>query len=214
MTKGIWFLPNANGGEPSGPHSTEEISALLKSSELSLLDFAWSPEKSESTWTRLLDHPEFQSLVPPLPRVPTPKRFSQGLSKGREHIWREPKAKHTLNENDYRRFPRAPLKSEAYLHNQKHLSKGICLDISEMGIQFTSNQELSFSIGEEVILILRDSPEIGTTSIPSVIIRHESKSNRHEYGIRFLRLNPQLRQKIAKYVATSLGKPSQQSHVA
>jgi hypothetical protein len=106
--------------------------------------------------------------------------------------------------NLYRRYPRVPLKSDAIINDEKTYRKGISLDVSEKGLFLRLDESLPYRKGDEVVLTVRNDPDLGTFSVRAVIIRAVLEGEIKGYGLYFLHLNPNIRQKIAKYVLMSL----------
>ncbi len=201
-----WYLPNRSGMEPLGPFTQEEIEAKLKSGELRPDEFIWSFDVEElgNRWVRIWELNQFKTALLGYPRSRLPKRRSRGLAKEKavKKLSFSKRGEYGI-ENLYRRFPRAPLSCEAWIHNQKNVFQAVCVDINEKGLflNLPSTKAFDhFKKGEEVVVTLRNAPEIGTISIPSVILREARSDSSQGYGIYFLRINPQVRRKIARYV--------------
>jgi hypothetical protein len=107
-------------------------------------------------------------------------------------------------QNDYRRYPRAPLQGKAIIHNQYQYTSADIIDISEKGV-YTILEELDiFKLGEEVSLTIVDHDSLGTFSVKSVIINSRIQNKKQGYGVYFLHVNPSLKRKIVEYVVNRL----------
>ena len=163
--------------------------------------YAWGAHLSESRWYRFFELDEFKEALQGYPKVQLPKRRSRGLVHQQRAIQLDMSQSGEYGkENLYRRFPRAPLESEAIVHNQKKYSRAICIDISEKGVFLKLEEPDLFEKGEEVMVTIRNAPVIGTISAHSVIIRVKKTGS----GLYFLRMNPQVRRRIAQYVLKML----------
>jgi hypothetical protein len=190
----IWFLPSKNYElvESSlGPYSTNEILDLIKKDDLRIDDFIWAETLKENRWHRLFEIDEFKNLLKKYPNVKLPKTHSSGLKF---------KQLETLKFKEQRRYPRVDLNAKAIIHNNIQYEQTNCFDISEKGLFLRTENTYLFEQGEEVIITVRNAEDIGTFSADSVIIRVQNPPMLTGYGIQFLRLNPKIRQSIAKYI--------------
>lgn len=107
-------------------------------------------------------------------------------------------------ENVYRRFPRVPFESTVILHNQIRGDFFTSFDISEKGISVKVDHKVPFGPSEEVIVTVRDFPELGTFTTRAVVLRQFVVKDQTILGFYFLHLNPKIRRYIAQYVFNEL----------
>jgi hypothetical protein len=107
-------------------------------------------------------------------------------------------------ENIYRRFPRVPFESAVILHNQDRAYLCSSIDISEKGISIKVKPNLPFHPSDEVMVTVRNFPEVGTFSTEAVVLRHFKIKDSNVLGFYFLHINPNTRRLIAQYVHNSL----------
>ncbi|MBN1114418.1 MAG: PilZ domain-containing protein [Oligoflexia bacterium] len=191
-----WFLPPKNeeiNNEIRGPFSTETILKLVVKGDLKLDDHIWGPHL-ETRWHRIFNVTDFQELLSSYPKSQIPKQKSRGISYQKYHV------DFSKAGTRPRRYPRVPFNARAIIHNQVLYHHSHCMDISERGVFLRSNNVYLFDKGEEVIVTIRNAPNIGTFSSPSTVIRIEKDPPNVGYGICFLRLCPQVKRKIASYV--------------
>jgi hypothetical protein len=209
--KELWYLPSSDQMEPLGPFDTSEIQFKLDQGELSLDSYIYGAHFKEQKWMRLFELETFQSKFSLYPKCPFPKKRAKGLNQQLKTVKLNHSGKGEYGlENEYRRFPRAPMNGEAIIHNQKYFLKGSIKDISEKGLYLigeNKSAEKIFTKGEEVILTVIDSDLDETFSTHGVIINIIEKGNSIGYGFFFLRLNPHVKRSIAEYVIKTL-KPS------
>jgi hypothetical protein len=200
-----WYLPNHNGAEPHGPFSQEQVLAKLDSRELELDSHIWGVHFEQDRWMRIFELPEFAALLEKYPEVPTPKRRSRGLQSTKTHSFDFKKKEGEYGiQNEYRRFPRAPLICEIIIHDQKDFTQSATVDISEKGVSIKCENNTMFESGAEVTITLVDTPFAGTFSVNATVMRVLDKPFRG-YGLYFLMISPQLKRKIAQYVIETLG---------
>lgn len=210
-TEKRWFLPNPDGiNEALGPYTLDEIENKIKSEELKLDSFIWDVALSEKRWHRLYELSAFNTQMQNYPKAPLPKKMSAGQSSqvikvNFDHTTKE--GEYGV-ENEYRRYPRAPMKAKAIIHNQKIFDEAECIDISEKGMFLSVKNPEIFSKGEEVTVTIIENSFFKTLSIPSVIMKVLNKDKMKGHGLYFLRLNPQTRRKIAEYVVQTLNEKS------
>lgn len=204
--KSKWYLPaSEKGAEPLGPFELKDIKQKLKAGQLSWDDFVWSSFLEHERWYRLIEIVEFHSLMSDKPNCSLPKRRSEGRSAQVKNVSIVHKGKGEYGEeNEYRRFPRAPFKTICLINNDHVYCEATTQDISEKGLFLTVNRPDLFETGEEITITIIDHPILGTCSIPSVIIKTWRQGASQDFGIYFLRLNPKLRQKVAQYVVEML----------
>ncbi|MBL7663494.1 MAG: PilZ domain-containing protein [Bacteriovoracaceae bacterium] len=209
-----WYLPNNDGIEPHGPFTQEQILAKLEARELGLDSFIWGVHFAQDMWMRIFELKEFESLLKIYPKVATPKRRSRGLSstKTKSFDYKQKTGEYG-EQNEYRRFPRAPMMCEIITHNQQRLTKSMTVDISEKGVSIKTEDNTMFKSGEVVTITLIDSPFLGTFSVNATVMRVLDKPFRG-YGLYFLMISPQLKRKIAKYVIETLGLESEKNNEA
>lgn len=202
-----WYLPDPNGDEPLGPYTKDQLIDRIRKGELSLDNYAWSTKFADQKWRRLSELSDFRDTLAKYPRAPVPKMHTKGLSQAKKPEKFDFSTKGNYGRgNLYRRFPRVPLSARAVVHNQKIYSHAECVDVSEKGVFVKMPQTDLFEKGEEVVVTLRQAPYIGTVSVAGVVMRLASEGDQSGYGIFFLRLNPLIRRRIAKYVLRELEK--------
>lgn len=194
-----WYLPDPNGVEPQGPYTTEELKGRITAGTLRLDDYVWGTHFTDQRWRRFFEVDEFRPQEKRYPHIQqTPKKRSRGITKS---IKLDYKANGAYDEkNEYRRYPRIPIDCVAVISNQDKYVHAHCVDISEKGVYLKLDGEKVFSQGEEVMVTVRNVPQIGTFSAVSVILRVSDKENQTGYGIYFLRVNPHVRRGIARLV--------------
>lgn len=196
--------------EPLGPYTFDDVVELYKKGELKVDSFIWHPEFSEDLWKRLFEVEEFKELLLRYPRCFVPKKRSKGISQQLTKVdlrFANKKGEYGV-ENEYRRYPRAPINAKAFLKNDSLYVDAICVDISEKGAFIEITDLTAFETGEEVTLTIYNNEHLETFSINSVIINSIRKNGSNGYGVYFLRLNPQRRRKIAEYVVNKLRESS------
>ena len=80
------------------------------------------------------------------------------------------------------------------------------VNISEKGAFIEIDEADAFEKGEVVTLTIRGSNQLETFSVTSVIMRVVHAADVDGYGCFFLRLNPQIKRKIARYVLDTLNR--------
>ncbi len=192
-----WYIADPQSEEPQGPLNTAEIVARLKKGQLKMEDFIWCDEYQEGDWKRVFEVPEFKSSLSKQLKLATPKKKSTGqrLVLTLDRIGQK---------NVYRRFPRVDISANVILHDDTRYIKVQALDISEQGVFVAIPDLTTFSKGQELTITLIDAAEIGTFSVKGVILRITDREDRKGYGLIFLRLNPNIRARIAKYVLAKL----------
>lgn len=206
-----WFLVDYNTLQPLGPFSRNEICEKIDRGQLRVDDFIWSSRLENPHWVRIFEVQLFNTEMKTYPKCQIPKR-SQGLAKSanQTHFKTEPARLNFRQkgqfgvENLYRRYPRAPLETDAIIHNHKIFRKTRTIDISEKGVFIAIEDTELFEKGEDIIITIRNAPEIGTFSASAVIMRSVVNHGFKGYGLYFLRLNPRTRQKIAHWVLKRL----------
>lgn len=200
-----WFLPDSDNPEGQGPFSTDELIERIKAGKIRVDGFVWGPHLGEQRWTRFFELPDFTAALVPQVRLPIPRKKSRGNA-GRT----APQITFSMSEgnygieNIYRRFPRVPMEADVVVHNQENFSLGRSIDISEKGVFIKIDNPEFFQKGEQVTVTIRNAPGIGTFSVPSVLLRVLQKTGFQGHGLYFLRLSPQIKQKIAQYVVQRL----------
>lgn len=210
-----WFLPNRDGDDPLGPYSTDEIIALLQKAEIRVDEYSYGSHFEDPHWERLQDIEEFKEAVISYPRAKLPKKRSKGIS----HHSKTPSIDFSSKSdfgihNIYRRFPRAPYEAEAILQNGKRYCRVQCVDISERGIYLHMDRKDFFGKGEEVTITVRDRGKMETFSSSCVVMRVKDKGGTPGLGVLFLRINPQVKRKIARYVLDKLKSENMENNAA
>ncbi len=212
-----WYLPNPqNYDEPLGPYTSKKVLSLIQETHLGLDDFIWAKHLSETAkWSRVFEIDDFTKLLKKYPKSKVPLIRSQGISSQENETkidFNFEKAGEYGVENLYRRFPRAPMENEVIIHNQKILCIGHSIDISEKGCFVEHDKPEHFEKGEEIIItFVNCSPLGGTISICGTIMNIIHSGELKGHGIYFLRLNPNIKRKIAAYVIHNLEKKMKQS---
>ncbi len=201
-----WFLPNPDGlNEALGPLTAEYIMEEFADENLHLDSFVWNSSLEEQRWYRIFELKDFVKRLETYPKGPLPKKRSKGRSSQVVKVNFDYKQEGEYGiENEYRRYPRAPLKAEVIVHNQKIHCEGVSVDISEKGMYITIEDPSIFKRGEEVVVTLVEDEYFGTFSIPSVVMNLIDRDSSKGCGLYFLRLNPQIKRKIAEYVVKEL----------
>lgn len=194
-----WYIPNPDNGEVVGPISLQEVHGLIEAGKLRMDSFIWSPKLETHRWHRLYEIKDFQKFLAPVPLAQLPRHLGsrsavrKPLSAAMQDVG--------TSGNVYRRYPRIDFQTAALVHNQKDLLTSQVVDISEKGASLTINGEKAFDKGDEVTITFRNGKDnLGTFSVPAVVIRVESQIGSTKYGLFFLRLNPRIRRKIAHHV--------------
>jgi hypothetical protein len=194
-----WYLPDRQALEAKGPFSDAEIVEKIRAGLIRIDEYIWATHFREVRWRRVYELEEFRGLLATYPKSPPPNR-----SRGRQVMRKmDPATAQALTQqggNAYRRFPRAPLVAEVIMHNHKTYRRGESIDISENGTSITMNDLQTFEKGEEVIVTLRNIPGIGTIAVSAAIVRIVINESLRGYGVSFLRLNPQIRRRICRYI--------------
>ena len=201
-----WFLPNEETLEAVGPLSLVEIKLKLENKELKIDSYIWGESLGKEQWVRIYELSFFLEKLEEYPKVAIPKIRSKGRAQQTKsvHLSFEGEGEYR-QENEYRRYPRAPINAQAFIRNEDNICEIRCVDISEKGLLFELEKgDVFFDKGDEVNLTLFKHPFLGSFSIPSVVITILNKNNKKQYGVFFLRLNPQKRKKIASLVIDEL----------
>jgi len=201
-----WYLPNLDGDAALGPYTQEDLLKKLKSGELRHDQFTWTPGFTDMKWKRFYELDEFKEREEKYPVLQNvPKKKSQGIKKQKKvfQVQHVGMGEYGLR-NEYRRYPRVPIVTDVIIHNGQTYCHGTSIDISEKGLFLKPDDMTIFEKGEEITVTVRNAPVIGTFSTPSVVISISKKEK--GYGIYFIRINPQIKRKIAKYVLTVLQK--------
>jgi hypothetical protein len=201
-----WYLPAGEAAEAFGPFNQEEILEKFNAGELNFDSFIWGAHFHEYKWMRIFELAEFSHLLSVYPtKSPLPKIVSKGMSSQiKKFKFRSNKAGEYGRENEYRRYPRAPMESEVILHDQKSYVKSKSVDISEKGLSILIDEDHVFNKGDEISVTLINSPVGETFSAKATVIRLLEKPFKG-YGLYFLMVKPQLKRKIAQYVIEQLG---------
>ncbi len=209
-----WYLPDPGGLDPLGPFSFEEISGKIVSGEVPMTTHAWGTHFSTEKWIRLLEIPEFGKFLDAYPKCPLPKRRGRGSSQKTVAKLDFSKSEGEYGvENEYRRFPRAPMKCGIIVHNQHSYLKCESVDISEKGVFVRTENNLQFPLGEEVIVTLLDTSYAGTFSVRATVMRSLDRPFRG-YGLYFLTINPMIKRRMAQYIIETLGRAPRESGAA
>ncbi len=205
-----WYLPNAENFDAKGPFSTEDIEKLLKTKELFVDNFIWSDDLIEEKWLRIFECPEFHLALHQYPKCTLPKKHSKGLASQVIKVqFKNEGSGDYGRENNYRRYPRAPISSKCIVHNQKIYIEAYCVDISEKGILIEVNDLSAFKEGEEIMLTIVEHNLLGTFCVSAIVIHKTSNNGKNLYGLFFLRVAPQVKRKIAEYVISKLEQNTQ-----
>src|SRR3989339_145923 len=199
-----WYLPNKDSKDPFGPFLLTEIIAKYNEGKLKFDDYIWSENFKDDKWIRLYEVQELHNLLVKYPRYPTPPRRSKGQAQVKKvEVVTKRKGEYG-SENVYRRYPRAPIEMIVILHNNDRYLEARCVDISEKGTFLHVPLDSGFEAGEHVTITVVEHPLLGTCSLPSVIIYAAQKESFRGLGIYFLRVNPNVKQRIAHYVVEKL----------
>lgn len=200
-----WYLPKAETFDATGPLSTEQVRRMLKNNEITIDSFIWNYEQVEERWVRIFECKEFQEFLQHYPKCKLPKRRSRGLASQVIRVQFKNTGKGEYgNENNYRRYPRAPIYAKAIVHNQNIFREALCVDISEKGVLVEVDDLSIFKEGDEVVLTLVEHEGLGTFSVTAVIIHKITKSGKNMFGLFFLKIAPQLKRRVAEYVISQL----------
>ncbi len=205
MEKSEWYLPDMNGPDPIGPYSFDDIVAKLEAGEINPATFVWGSHFTEQKWARILETPEFAKYAGSYPKCKTPKKRGKGSSE--RAVAKLDFSKTTGEygiENEYRRFPRAPMKCDIIVHDQKTFLKCESVDISEKGVSVLTDDNLRFAAGDEVIVTILDTPYAGTFSVRAIVMRSLDRPFRG-FGFYFLTISPMIKRKMAQYIIQKLG---------
>ncbi len=210
-----WYLPNRDGDEPLGPYSNDEIRSMLKAGQIRVDEFIWGNHYDELKWRRIQDVSNFQEAVLEYPKAPLPKKLSTGIANiprpeavSKNYGRRE-------SSNIFRRYPRVPMKAAVIVHNGHRYVHGICVDLSERGVQVNVESSEPFAVGEELTITLRSKdPNLGTFSVAAVVLRHIGEEGTKNMGLFFQRLSPQIRRKLAHFVIHYLNAQMKEQEVA
>ncbi len=210
-----WYLPNRDGEDPLGPYTTDEVIRLLQKAEIRVDEYIYGSHFDDTRWERIQDIADFRDAVIAYPRAKLPKKHSKGISQKTKSVQINFNAEGEFGIlNIYRRFPRAPFEAEAILHNNKRYCRVQCVDISERGIFMHLDRKDIFDKGEEVTITVRDPGNLGTFSSSCVVMRLKDKDSIPGLGVVFLRINPQVKRKIARYVLDILKSQIPENNVA
>lgn len=208
-----WYLPDENSNEPRGPFTTSEIVAMIEDGQLSFDGYIWT-ESFGTDWESIHKVVEFyESFNRRLPAKPNfnPPSVANAVevlleNEQHEHL-AKPEELEMLAliesysiENIYRRFPRMPYEASVILHNHKKAFVFKTIDISEKGISVKVDRNFIFHPSDEVIITVRNFPELGTFSAHAVVLREFLIDGNIVLGFYFMHLNPKIRRAIAHYV--------------
>jgi hypothetical protein len=210
-----WFIPNDETLVPFGPFSTDEVKAKLQDGSLKLDNFIWS-EGSGQDWLHIFEVDEFKNIFNTKPVCKLPPEIGvvvEPVSAESETLNLQ-LAQSLANSNSstygianiYRRFPRVPFESTVILHNQIKGDFFTSFDISEKGISVKVDHKVPFEPSEEIIVTVRNFPELGTFTTRAVVLRQFKMKEQNILGFYFLHLNPKIRRYIAQYVFNELKK--------
>lgn len=201
----IWYLPNDELLQPDGPFTTEEVAEMLGAGRLNLDSFIFCEKFRTVGWKRIFEVSEFTSALKKRPVCPIPRVLSRGAAQHGQPEFHFEKVKGEYGiENLYRRFPRAPASFSCFVHDETQLVQGRISNISETGVLFVLDQPDLFKEGDELILTVRGPRPIGTFSARAIVMRIFHENRTEVIGVYFLRLNPAVRRKIAKYILDEL----------
>jgi hypothetical protein len=207
-----WYLPNLKTHEPMGPFSYEQIYLGLKKGKITPDDFIWSPDLEREEWMKINEVDDFQEFIQSMPKIQLPK-IPKAKPKVKKIEIDYSGNQDLARKNEYRRYPRAPLQTEAIIHNNEFFKKVIIEDISEKGVFIKSDTDL-FEQGSNIVFTLLRHDILGTFSIHSVLINKRDIKGQFGYGLYFLHIGPQLRKKIAEYVVATLNQYVEEAKVA
>ncbi len=199
-----WYLPNKDSKDPFGPFTLSAIIAQYNEGKLKLDDYIWNDNFESDKWIRLFEVEEIQKLFVKYPRYQTPSKKSKGSAQVKKVEIVTNKKGDYGSENEYRRYPRAPISMVVVLHNNESYVEAKCVDISEKGLFLHLAPGSGLEAGEHVTVTIVEHPVLGTCSLQSVIIHVIQKGSFQGLGIYFLRVNPNIKQKIAYYVVETL----------
>jgi hypothetical protein len=213
--KDNWYLPDSETLDPLGPFNYEHIVELIKTGSIGVDDFIWNAEFPTERWVRIMEVPDFEETFAAYPRCKFPKKMSKGQSNVKKiSINYSDEHNNLARENEYRRYPRAPYRAKAIIHNQRIYIKGEVVDLSEKGLYLNVVSLDKFKPGEEVTITVLATDHMQTFSVRSVIINSKILKNSQGYGIYFLHINPQIRKSLAEYVVKKLnGEINEQSDI-
>lgn len=196
-----WYLVDEKHNEPAGPYSTEQVRKFIAEGRLNWDHFIWARHHHHKLWKRVFEFSEFHEVMLKYPTVAPPKRFTRASAAAQFDFSKE--GEYGV-ENQYRRYPRAPLDVEVIIHNDREICWGRTTDISEKGSYIRVEEDRSFRLGDEIKATFRGIPDIGTISTTAVIMRQESNQGNKGLGLFFYKLSPKLRRQLALYVIRSL----------
>lgn len=205
MSEPKWFLPNEQTLRAEGPFGTEDILQKLSQHEIDYQDFIWSGDLPQKRWYRIYELDVFHKLMKPTPVTFLPEAV------GKEKIQFKADSKVFANrdgeygvENQYRRFPRAPLQAEAIIHDSTEIAFSQVIDISERGMSVRIIDEVPFEKGGEISVTVRPTSVLPAFNCRGVFIHMRPQEGHVQAGIYFLALNPNVRHQIAKYIIDQL----------
>lgn len=200
-----WYLPDTETFEAKGPYSTDDVNKKLKSKELNIDDFIWSDDQELERWVRIFECSEFKDNLHIYPKCKIPKKRSKGLATQVIKVnFKNEGGGEYGKENNYRRYPRAPIFAKCIVHNQNEFIEGYAVDISEKGVLIEVDNLSVFKVGEEIVLTIIEHTELETFSVSGVVIHEISKDGKNHVGLFFLKIAPQLKRKIAEFVISKL----------
>jgi hypothetical protein len=203
-----WFYAVHLAEEPRGPFSKKEVLELIEKDVLNLDDFVWAAHLKERKWHRIFELEDFATLLQVYPKCPLPKELAKGRRTERKKSGAEKRRQMYGGENRYRRYPRAPFRGRVFLSDDHHLERADAVDISEKGLFVTKdNADTNFRLGQTLHMTICDSAFGSSFSVYGVLVRAEPGQT--GYGFYFLRVDPRVKRKIARYVIDRLQNENQ-----
>lgn len=199
-----WYFYDRIKMEAAGPLNTQQMMSKIAAGELRVDDYVWSQQFDEARWRRLYEIEDFRISLVATPKIPVPKRSRGMVSRKLLSQIKFDQQHGEYAAYIFRRFPRVPLTGEAIIHNGRSYRKGVCVDISETGLFVKLDDLHAFQKGEEVTLVVKSS-ELGMFTTAGVVTRLLVEGEFLAFcGFYFLRLNPNTRRKLARYVISQL----------
>lgn len=188
MREKKWFINKQ--GKTAGPLTTEEVLEGLRQSPLQILEYAWCEGLSE--WVRLTEFREFESLLPPYPRVPFPSVLELVAARPEGM----PKMPSTLS---HAHFVRVNGLMEVQGHGKFDL-----IQMSENGALVQGKEAIG--IGTQLKFKLICDALGSPLEMTGVVVRQPAEFGSESVVIEFTRVNPAHQRIIAGVILSSLEK--------
>lgn len=201
--KQLWYVPDEKTLHAEGPFSTPEIMGMVRAGEIRIDSFVFRAEFRQFGWKRISEISDFSELLVPHPVCPAPMLQYGGASVTEQKLSQLEEA--YGSGKDRRRFLRAPVTADCFVHNQREIVKGRASEISEadMSLLLDGSQ---FKPGDEVILTVRCPEPINTFSVHAAVMRITTHAKSQLLVTYFLHPNPATRRRIAEYVVAELSR--------